>query len=131
MAYKLKGGDDQDAEFVSLVTKSNAQKPKPFIIVMEHKPILRRDQVGLYDIQVSGHTHGGQIFLISPQVHAKYGIEPGMNRLRGPNGDSLFYVTNGTGFSKLPIRLLAPPEIVVIDVVREPGRQGSTSEASP
>lgn len=119
--YEKKGGEDQDREFLELVKKSRAERPESFILILEHKPIVREAYVGLYDLQVSGHTHGGQIFLISPQVHAKYGVEAGLNRFSSPSGKSLFYVSNGTGFSKLPIRLLAPPEVLVIDLVRQSG----------
>lgn len=118
--YEEKGGDDQDGEFLKLVKKSKAEHPKNLLLILEHKPIVRKEYIGLYDLQVSGHTHGGQIFLISPHVHAKYGVKPGLNRFSGQAGNSLFYVSNGTGFSKLPIRLLAPPEILVIDLMFSP-----------
>jgi predicted MPP superfamily phosphohydrolase len=65
---------------------------------------------------LSGHTHGGQINPI-PFVSSA--------RLLGPYTEGLFdigpaklYVGRGLGVVGLPMRIQAPPEIVVITLVR-------------
>ncbi|HEX9009043.1 MAG TPA: metallophosphoesterase [Holophagaceae bacterium] len=73
-------------------------------------------------LTLSGHTHGGQINLV-----------PGVSsaRLIGPYTDGLYrrdqdllYVSRGLGVVGLPMRIQAPPELVVIELRREAG-QGS------
>ena len=89
-----------------------------FTILLDHRPRLRPDAVGLFDVQLSGHTHGGQIILLQSLLESAYGTPTGYSRHRSEAGESVLFVTTGTGFSKLPIRLLVPPEIVVIDIRR-------------
>lgn len=86
-------------------------------VLLTHRPNLLPGSVGHFDLQLSGHTHGGQIGLLEPLLERAYGTPTGLSRHQSPDGESLLYVTTGVGFSKLPIRLGAPPEIVVIDLV--------------
>jgi predicted MPP superfamily phosphohydrolase len=43
-----------------------------------------------------------------------YGVKQGLSR----NGGGYVYVSNGTGFWGPPIRILAPPEVTVFDLIR-------------
>ena len=92
---------------------------KRFTIVLDHRPLLRPRSVGRFDLQLSGHTHGGQVFVLAPLMRAQYGVPTGLSSHRGAAGQSRLFVTTGVGFSKLPIRLYVPPEVVVIDLVRK------------
>ena len=93
--------------------------PGRFTIVLDHRPQLRPKSVGRFDLQLSGHTHGGQVFVLAPLMRAQYGVPTGLSSHRSGAGQSLLFVTTGVGFSKLPIRLFVPPEVVVIDLVRK------------
>jgi predicted MPP superfamily phosphohydrolase len=84
-------------------------------ILLKHRPTIARDALGLFDLQLSGHTHKGQIFPFSLLTRLVYVVDAGWLDL---DGGSHLYVSRGTGLWGPPIRLLAPPEITVIDLVR-------------
>ena len=87
-----------------------------FTVLLDHRPDIAADTVGLFDLKLSGHSHGGQIIMLRPLLEAAYGTPTGLSVHRARAGESVLFVTTGTGFSKLPIRLFVPPEIVVVDV---------------
>lgn len=93
--------------------------PRRFTIVLDHRPLLRPRSVGRFDLQLSGHTHGGQVFVLAPLMRAQYGVPTGLSSHGSGAGQSRLFVTTGVGFSKLPIRLFVPPEVVIIDLVRK------------
>jgi uncharacterized protein len=64
-------------------------------------------------LQLSGHTHGGQMFPIIGISTLAYRWAAGHYRL----GESHIYVSRGIGFWGPPFRVLAPPEIVKITLV--------------
>ena len=101
---------------VSLLQKADHSR---YTILLDHRPKVRPKSIGLFDLQLSGHTHGGQILPFKPYMRSKYGMNAGLSRYHAGGAESLLFLTTGVGFSKLPIRLDAPPEIVVIDLVRE------------
>lgn len=89
-----------------------------FTLLLKHQPFVSESTFGLYDLQLSGHTHRGQIFpfrlivqLIFPHIAGWYDL---------PNGSHL-YVSRGTGTWGPPIRFLSPPEITVIDLIHDGG----------
>jgi predicted MPP superfamily phosphohydrolase len=86
-----------------------------FTVLLKHRPDVRPDSINLFDLQLSGHTHGGQIFPFSVITHFYYPNQAGLLRLE--NGS--LYVSRGAGTWGPPIRFLAPPEISVIDIVRK------------
>lgn len=60
------------------------------------------------DLQISGHTHGGQLFPMTLLVGLHWEHSAGLYR----HGDSHIYVSRGCGFWGPPMRLGSPPEIV-------------------
>lgn len=88
-----------------------------FTILLKHRPDIKADYIGLFDLQLSGHTHKGQIFPISLITMFYYQVHTGFAKL--PN-NSYLYVSRGSGTSGPPIRILSPPEVTVIDIVYEP-----------
>lgn len=93
--------------------------PSGYTIFLDHRPVVRPLTAGRFDLQLSGHSHGGQIPLFKPYIRSTYGVDPGLSRHSGELGDSLLFMTTGAGFSKLPIRLFTPPEIVIIDLINK------------
>jgi hypothetical protein len=92
--------------------KSLAEKSDKFVLLLKHQPYV--DEREKFNLQISGHTHGGQIFpfglvtrFFFPHNYGYY--ELGKNRL--------LYVSRGTGTWGPPVRLFAPPEITVIDII--------------
>ena len=65
-------------------------------------------------LQLSGHTHRGQIFPFSLIIKMLYPIDAGLLNLA--NG-AFLYVNRGSGTWGPPLRLLAPPEVTIIDLV--------------
>ncbi|MBW2369693.1 MAG: metallophosphoesterase [Deltaproteobacteria bacterium] len=66
-----------------------------------------------YDLQISGHTHGGQFFPWNFFVQIDQPYVAGLYRHR----NSWVYVSRGTGYWGPPVRLGSPSEITVIELV--------------
>jgi predicted MPP superfamily phosphohydrolase len=82
-------------------------------ILMSHQPknLDHAVKKGV-DLIFSGHTHKGQIFPFHIFVRMAFKYIGGNYEI-GPNTNLI--VSNGTGFWGPPLRILAPPQIVVID----------------
>jgi len=89
------------------------QKRGTFTVLLKHRPVVDQKSVGLFDIQLSGHVHGGQIFPFTFLTRYLYGYSGGLN----PLDYGYLYISNGSGTWGPPIRFLAPPEVTVIDLV--------------
>lgn len=87
-----------------------------FTMLLKHRPVVAKDATGFFDLQLSGHTHKGQIFPFSliTWFYYRHTIHAGHLRLVD---DSYLYVSRGTGTWGPPIRFLSPPEITVIELV--------------
>ena len=64
-------------------------------------------------VQLSGHTHDGQLFPFRWLVRLSFRHVAGLHR----QGGSVLYVSRGTGTWGPPLRLLAPPEVTLIELV--------------
>lgn len=87
-----------------------------FTILLKHQPVVDKEALNLFDLQLSGHTHKGQIFPFSLITRLYFPLHSGYFPLA--NHSSL-YVSRGTGTWGPPIRFLSPPEITIIDVVHD------------
>jgi predicted MPP superfamily phosphohydrolase len=78
------------------------------VVLLAHDPntFKKASQYGV-DLQISGHTHGGQIWPFRHLVRLSTPWVAGLYRL----GASAVYVSRGTGFWGPPMRLGAPSEI--------------------
>ncbi|MDR2137178.1 MAG: metallophosphoesterase [Synergistaceae bacterium] len=92
-----------------------------FVLLLKHRPGVLPETAGKFDLQLSGHTHGGQIWPYHYAVRWFYGHVQGLSYkgAKGAKGAGAVYVGNGTGGP--PLRFLAPPEVTVIDLVRKSG----------
>jgi len=85
-----------------------------FVVFLKHRPLVESGSEGLFDLQLSGHTHGGQIFPFSLIIKLLYPIDKGLL----PLSDGAFlYVNQGSGTWGPPMRFLVPPEVSIIDLV--------------
>ena len=97
----------------------NRMPHERFVILLKHRPDIQPESIGLFDLQLSAHTHGGQIWPVSLFMDLFLGSPQGkLTPLEGAGGKSWYYCTVGAGFNMLPLRFLTPPEVVVIDLVR-------------
>lgn len=125
-AVNLIGIDDQTMERAD--RQSSVNEPallKQFdnglyTILLKHQPVVEQKSKGLFDVQLSGHTHGGQIFPFNLLIHLFYEAPFGLSK-QGDNG--WLYVSRGTGTWGPPIRVLAKPEITLIQLLSEGPQQ--------
>ena len=90
------------------------------VLLMAHNPKIMADAVRhQVDLQLSGHTHGGMVPLLSRVVAASNN-----GRVRGfyREGKTVLYITSGAGiWNGFPVRLGIPSEIVLLHWKLEPG----------
>jgi len=86
-----------------------------FTLLLKHRPIVQPSPEGRFDLQLSGHTHRGQIFPFTLITAIAYPYQSGTYTLAG---GSLLHVSRGTGTWGPPLRVLSPPEITVIELKR-------------
>lgn len=94
-------------------------KGDKFVLLLKHRPGTPESAIGLFDLQISGHTHDGQIWpggIVSRIVNK---TRQGLSILTSGDRESRRIVSNGVGFWGPPMRLFAPPEIVIIDIAPE------------
>lgn len=87
-----------------------ADAARPFTLVLKHQPIVESAAVGRFDLQLSGHTHGGQIWPFGAVVRGVYGYDTGLHDL---GKGSQLYLSPGAGTWGPPMRFLQPPEITL------------------
>jgi uncharacterized protein len=83
-------------------------------VLLAHQPrgIELADKLGV-DLQLSGHTHGGQMFPWNLAVRLQQPFVAGLHRLTRAQ----IYVSRGTGYWGPPMRVGAPAEITEIELV--------------
>lgn len=82
-------------------------------ILLAHQPnsVFEGAEAG-FDLQLSGHTHGGQYFPGNLLIYLAQKFVAGLHKHK----DTWIYVSRGTGYWGPPIRLGAPSEISVIQL---------------
>jgi uncharacterized protein len=102
------------------VIRENSQMARPlpsivnggFILLLKHQPVINGND--RFDLQLSGHTHGGQLIPFRLITHLFFPQDYGFYSLAK---NKLLYVSRGTGTWGPPVRVFAPPEITVIDLI--------------
>lgn len=90
-------------------------------ILLAHQPKQVRDAVHIgADLQLSGHTHGGQMWPFHLLVKLEQGVVQGLSR-HGTR--TVLYTSRGVGFWGPPFRIFAPPEITLITLRRRNGER--------
>ncbi len=87
-----------------------------FTLFLKHRPVVEKGSLGLFDLQVSGHTHKGQIFPFRLLTRIAFPFSGGFFPL--PNR-AFLYVSRGSGTWGPPIRFLTPPEVTVYEIIPE------------
>jgi predicted MPP superfamily phosphohydrolase len=83
------------------------------VIVLSHDPDLFPRMPQRVSLTLAGHTHGGQVaipWLRRPMMPSYYGERYARGHI--VEGGKHLLVTSGVGTSGLPIRFLAPPEVL-------------------
>ncbi|WWM23131.1 metallophosphoesterase [Streptomyces sp. B21-104] len=91
------------------------------VLLLAHQPtFVDRAAAHGIDLQLSGHTHGGQIWPFHYLVRLD---QPALAGLSRHGARTLLYTSRGTGFWGPPFRVFAPSEITLL-VLRSPQRSG-------
>jgi len=106
-------GNSKDVPENELLSGLPAEK---FTLLLKHRPLVDKSAAGLFDLQLSGHVHKGQIFPFSLITGLYYPTQAGFAYLS--NGSRL-YVSRGSGTWGPPIRFLSPPEVTIIELVHK------------
>jgi predicted MPP superfamily phosphohydrolase len=83
------------------------------VVLLAHQPVQVHDAAkhGV-DLQLSGHTHGGQMVPFSLLVRLQQPVLSGLAEIDGTK----VYVTHGAGFWGPPVRVGAPPQVTLIEL---------------
>jgi len=96
------------ADLEKQLSRLDREKPS---ILLYHQPIhFEKTASSGVGLQLSGHTHGGQLYPIIYISRMIYPRTPGLHQI----GESRLYVSRGAGTWGPPMRLGSPPEIVHI-----------------
>lgn len=105
--------------------------PGACVVLLKHRPVVTAAARARVSLQLSGHTHAGQVFPFGWVVRMVYPYAHGQT-LTFPEGLRL-YVSRGTGTWGPPFRLLSPAELTLF-VLRGTGParpDGSARLAEP
>jgi len=91
----------------------SAGHPGPRILLAHQPSSAAAAAAAGYDLQISGHTHGGQFWPWNLLVRYFQPFSAGMNRLK----NLLVYVSRGTGYWGPPNRFIVPAEITRLRLV--------------
>ena len=113
----ITGIPDRSGKYFSDFHRTNMKKATSGMpnadlkILLAHRP--RDYEYALeynYDIQLSGHTHGGQYFPFSLLVKLAHPFIKGLHK----KGNTWVYINQGTGYWGPPMRIGTEPEITEI-----------------
>ncbi|WP_149828282.1 metallophosphoesterase [Streptomyces tailanensis] len=83
------------------------------VVLLAHQPVQIHDAVDHgVDLQLSGHTHGGQMWPMNYVAAAANPTLAGLERY----GDTQLYVSRGAGAWGPPVRVGAPSDITVVEL---------------
>ncbi|NEW39966.1 metallophosphoesterase [Nocardia cyriacigeorgica] len=115
--FDLAGVDDIEGEAEGrgpdVAAALAGRDPARAVILLAHQPVVIHDAVDHgVDLQLSGHTHGGQLFPGNLIAELANPTLAGLERY----GDTQLYVTRGAGAWGPPVRVAAPSDITVLEL---------------
>lgn len=114
----IAGVDDRTGTYFSQAEMPSEQQllssleRDKFTLLLKHRPVAEPSSLRLMDLQLSGHTHKGQIFPFNLITYLFFPVRAGLNYLP----PAWLYVSRGTGTWGPPIRFLSPPEVTLIEL---------------
>jgi predicted MPP superfamily phosphohydrolase len=117
-AFDLAGVDDYTAgsagvpgHGADLPRALEGRDPSRAVVLLAHQPRLVEQAADAgVDLQLAGHTHGGQMAPFNLFVPLQQPAVSGLHRFRR----TWLYVSRGVGFWGPPVRVGAPPEITIL-----------------
>ncbi|MEE6258398.1 metallophosphoesterase [Plantactinospora sonchi] len=107
------GADLGFAEGPDFTAALGGRDPSRPVVLLAHQPVnvYEAAKHGV-DLQLSGHTHGGQIVPFNLLVGLQQPVVSGHATIDGTQ----LYVTNGAGFWGPPVRVGAPPQVTLVEL---------------
>jgi uncharacterized protein len=115
----LAGVDDPTSEEVGaaggpdFARALSGRDPDRAAVLLAHQPIQVREAARYgVDLQLSGHTHGGQLVPFNYLVRLQQPVVSGLATV----DRTKVFVTSGAGFWGPPVRVGVPPEVVLVEL---------------
>jgi predicted MPP superfamily phosphohydrolase len=118
-AFDLAGVDDSSASEDLPRALAGRDRGKPVVLLAHHPRVVERAAAAGVDLQLSGHTHGGQLLPLGWLARLFDPLVAGLGRF----GGTWLYVSEGTGYWGPPVRVGTTQEITAITLV--PARAAS------
>jgi predicted MPP superfamily phosphohydrolase len=109
--YHGRNNAQEQAFYENLAEAETDQADQAFRILLKHQPKPDAQARSLFDLQLSGHSHGGQIVPFNFVVTLAHRWHPG--RLHHFAEGMRLYVSRGSGVWGPPLRFLAAPELTL------------------
>ncbi|MFI9640420.1 metallophosphoesterase [Micromonospora sp. NPDC051925] len=98
------------ADFAAALGDRDVSRP---VVLLAHQPVAAHEAAKFgVDLQLSGHTHGGQLAPFNLAVKLQQPVVSGLGEIDGTK----VYVTNGAGFWGPPVRVGAPPQVTLVEL---------------
>ncbi len=106
-------GGDAYGDAPDMAKALGGRDPARPVVLMAHQPLQAFEAAkhGV-DLQVSGHTHGGQMMPFNLLIPLQQPVTKGLGVVDGVP----VYVTNGAGFWGPPVRVGAPPQVTLLNL---------------
>jgi predicted MPP superfamily phosphohydrolase len=119
-SFDLAGIDDRTAESsgvaghgADLDAALDGREDATPLVLLAHQPVMvEQARAAGVDLQLSGHTHGGQLWPFDYAIRLDQPAVEGLSR----HGNTQLYVTSGAGYWGPPMRIGARPEITVVEL---------------
>ncbi|WP_130340208.1 metallophosphoesterase [Micromonospora kangleipakensis] len=98
------------ADYAAALGDRDPSRP---VVLLAHQPVavVEAAKFGV-DLQLSGHTHGGQMVPFNYLVKLQQPVVSGLGEVDGTK----VYVTNGAGFWGPPVRVGAGPQVTLVEL---------------
>ncbi|WBB73742.1 metallophosphoesterase [Micromonospora sp. WMMD1128] len=98
------------ADYAAALGDRDPSRP---VVLLAHQPVAAHEAATFgVDLQLSGHTHGGQMVPFNLAVKLQQPVVSGLGEVDGTK----VYVTNGAGFWGPPVRVGAPPQVTLVEL---------------
>ncbi|MFG3698948.1 metallophosphoesterase [Micromonospora sp. NPDC047620] len=98
------------ADYAAALGDRDPSRP---VVLLAHQPVAAVEAAKFgVDLQLSGHTHGGQIVPFNLLVKLQQPVVSGLGEVDGTQ----VYVTNGAGFWGPPVRVGAEPQVTLVEL---------------
>jgi predicted MPP superfamily phosphohydrolase len=119
-SFDLAGIDDRTAERFGIPGQGadlgaalDGRDAATPVVLLAHQPVMvEQARAAGVDLQLSGHSHGGQLWPFDYAIRLDQPAVEGLSR----HGDTQLYVTSGAGYWGPPMRVGARPEVTVVEL---------------